>query len=54
MSAPTSTTIKETLRQHLPELREEYGMDSFALFGSYVRAGNHLETPRISVVQIPF
>jgi len=29
--------IKQALRQHLPALREEYGVASFALFGSYVR-----------------
>ncbi|MEF8797484.1 MAG: nucleotidyltransferase family protein [Salinivenus sp.] len=37
MSPASSTTIKETLRRHLLELREEYGVESFALFGSYVR-----------------
>jgi len=37
MSPPTAAAIKETLRQHLPTLREEYGVESFALFGSYVR-----------------
>lgn len=29
--------IKKTLREHLPDLRERYGVRSFALFGSYVR-----------------
>ncbi len=41
MSSPSSATIKETLRQHLPALREEYGVESFALFGSYVRGEQH-------------
>lgn len=35
--SPSLTDIKKTLRQHLPELRDEYGVASFALFGSYVR-----------------
>ena len=34
---PTLTAIKRTLRQHLPALRERYGVDPLALFGSYVR-----------------
>lgn len=34
---PTLADIKRTLRQHLPALRERYGVDTFALFGSYVR-----------------
>jgi predicted nucleotidyltransferase len=37
MPSPSVATIKQTLRQHLPALREEYGVASFALFGSYVR-----------------
>lgn len=37
MSSPSPATIKARLRQHLPELRDEYGVASFALFGSYVR-----------------
>lgn len=37
MSPPSPATIKATLRQHLPELCDEYGVESFALFGSYVR-----------------
>jgi hypothetical protein len=37
VSSPSPATIKATLRQHLPELRDEYGVASFALFGSYVR-----------------
>jgi predicted nucleotidyltransferase len=32
--------VKQTLREHLPDLRERYGVRSFALFGSYVR-GEH-------------
>ncbi len=28
--------FKRTLRQHLPELRERYGIRSFGIFGSYV------------------
>jgi len=35
--SPSLTDIKKTLQQHLPELRDEYGVASFALFGSYVR-----------------
>jgi predicted nucleotidyltransferase len=34
---PTLAAIKRTLRQHLPVLRERYGVDTLALFGSYVR-----------------
>jgi len=29
--------IKKTLREHLPDFRERYGVESFSLFGSYVR-----------------
>lgn len=29
--------ILHTLRQHLPELRERYGVTSLGVFGSYVR-----------------
>ena len=36
-STPTLAAIKRTLRQHLPALRERYGVDTLALFGSYVR-----------------
>jgi len=39
--SPSLANIKKTLRQHLPELREEYGVKSFALFGSYVRGEQH-------------
>ena len=39
--SPSLADIKETLRQHLPDLREEYGVESFALFGSYVRGEQH-------------
>lgn len=38
---PSPTDIKKTLRQHLPVFREEYGVESFALFGSYVRGEHH-------------
>lgn len=34
---PTLVDIKRTLRQHLPELRERYHVDTLGLFGSYVR-----------------
>jgi len=34
---PSRVDIKKTLRQLLPQLREEYGVESFALFGSHVR-----------------
>jgi hypothetical protein len=33
----TLADIKRSLRQHLPALRERYGVDTLALFGSYVR-----------------
>jgi len=36
MSSPSLTDIKQTLHGHLPELREQYGVRSFALFGWYV------------------
>jgi len=39
--SPSLANIKKTLRQHLPKLREEYGVKSFALFGSYVRGEQH-------------
>lgn len=29
----------EVLRQHMPELRERYGVTSLGVFGSYVRGG---------------
>jgi predicted nucleotidyltransferase len=31
------SSYKARLRQYLPELRDEYGVESFVLFGSYVR-----------------
>ncbi len=31
------TRFKRILREHLPELRERYGVESLGLFGSYVR-----------------
>lgn len=37
MSAPALADIKRILRQHLPELRERYQVDTLGLFGSYVR-----------------
>lgn len=37
MPSPPLTVVKEALREHLPDLRERYGVRSFALFGSYVR-----------------
>lgn len=37
MPSPPFADIRQTLRQHLPALREEYGVESFAVFGSYVR-----------------
>ena len=37
MSSPSLTDIKQTLHGHLPVLREQYGVRSFALFGWYVR-----------------
>jgi predicted nucleotidyltransferase len=38
---PSLADIRQTLRQHLPALREEYGVESFAVFGSYVRGEHH-------------
>lgn len=35
--APSVEQILATLRAHLPELRETYGVRSLGLFGSYVR-----------------
>ena len=40
MPLPTLPNIKQALREHLPELRERYGVESLALFGSYVRGEN--------------
>lgn len=40
MSSAALIDIKRTLRQHLPALRERYGVASLALFGSVVR-GTH-------------
>jgi hypothetical protein len=37
MSSPSLTDIKQTLHGHLPELREQYGVRSFALLGWCVR-----------------
>jgi Predicted nucleotidyltransferases len=37
MPSSSLANIKQTLRHPLPELREEYGVESFALFGSHVR-----------------
>jgi predicted nucleotidyltransferase len=37
MSSPSIADIKRTLREHLSDLRQRYGVRSFALFGSYVR-----------------
>ncbi|HXF51550.1 MAG TPA: nucleotidyltransferase family protein [Dehalococcoidia bacterium] len=34
---PTLDEILETLRRHLPELRERYAVKSLGVFGSYVR-----------------
>jgi len=36
--APQLQEIVTILRQHLPELREQYRVKSLGLFGSYVRA----------------
>lgn len=36
--------IKQTLREHLPDLRERYGVRSFAIFGSYVRGEQDLNS----------
>lgn len=37
MASSSRADIKRTLRQHLPDLRERYSIQSLALFGSYVR-----------------
>lgn len=34
---PTLQDVKQMLREHLPNLREEYGVGNLWLFGSYVR-----------------
>lgn len=34
---PDLEEIRRTLRAHLPELRERYGVKSLGIFGSYVR-----------------
>jgi predicted nucleotidyltransferase len=34
---PSLKTIRQSLREHLPELRARYGVRSLGLFGSYVR-----------------
>lgn len=34
---PTLKEIWQTLRAHLPELRERYGITGVGIFGSYVR-----------------
>jgi hypothetical protein len=34
---PTLENILQTLRRHLPQLRERYGVKSLWVFGSYVR-----------------
>lgn len=36
--------IKQTLREHLPDLRERHGVQSFAIFGSYVRGEQDLNS----------
>ncbi len=40
MPSPPVSDVKKTLRKHLSDLRERYGVQSFALFGSYAR-GEH-------------
>lgn len=34
---PTAAEDARILREHMPELRRDYGVSSLALFGSYVR-----------------
>jgi uncharacterized protein len=34
---PTLDDVLRTLRAHLPELREDYGVRTLGVFGSYVR-----------------
>jgi predicted nucleotidyltransferase len=38
---PTLDEIKRVLREHLPQLHEEYGVGTLWLFGSYVRGDRH-------------
>ena len=38
-NGPALEDILQTLRAHLTELREQYGVKSLAVFGSYVRGG---------------
>ena len=37
MPPPSLADVRQALRQHLPALRREHGVESFAAFGSYVR-----------------
>jgi uncharacterized protein len=37
-TSPTFLEIVEVLRQHLPQLRAQYHVDTLQTFGSYVRA----------------
>lgn len=37
MPSSSLADVKQTLRSHLPHLWEAYGVQSLALFGSYVR-----------------
>jgi len=42
----TLNEIRQTLRQHIPELRERFGVRRLAIFGSYARGE---ATPRSDV-----
>lgn len=42
--SPTLDEVRQILREHLPELRARYGVRSLALFGSYVRGEQDVES----------
>jgi predicted nucleotidyltransferase len=41
---PTLEEIRQMLREHLPKLREEYGVGNLWLFGSFVRGEQRLRS----------
>ncbi len=41
---PEAARFATLLREHLPDLRQRYVVDSLALFGSYVRGEQHPES----------
>lgn len=42
--SPTLDEVRQILREHLPELRARYGVRSLALFGSYVRGEQDVDS----------